>query len=72
MPRSPLRAAIISVVAPSRVGHVDWRTHREQLADGRIVTLGGGLQQPGAEDFGLLEQRGDVGMPALDRELARA
>ena len=72
MPRSPLRAAIISAVAPSRVGDVDRRTEREQLPDQGIVTVGGGLHQPGAEALGLREQRGGGGMAARNGELMRA
>ena len=72
MPRSPLRAAIISAVAPSRVGDVDRRAEHEQLPDQGVVTIGGRLDQPAAEAFGWREQRGHRRMAARDGELVCA
>ena len=64
MPRSPLRAAIISAVAPRSSVTLTGAPSREQLPDERVVALGRGLQQPATEHLGLLEQRRHVGMSA--------
>ena len=69
MPRSPLRAAIISAVAPSLVSDIDRGAEHEQLPDEHVVSLVGGLQQPHTQSFGSLEQRGNIGMPASNGDL---
>ena len=69
MPRSPLRAAIISACRPLRVSDVDRRAEHDQLTDQGIVTVGGGLDQPGAQALGWREQRGGGGMAARNGEL---
>jgi hypothetical protein len=71
MPRSPLRAAIISAVDAPRVADVDRRAEHEQLPDEGVVPINGRLDQPAAEPFGRREQRGHRRLAARDGELVR-
>ncbi len=56
---------------PAGVADVDRRACRDELPDGRIVALGGRLQEPRTEHFGALDERDHLRMSAFLGELAR-